>query len=197
MLVVVGTASVVAGVTHVIGHLYGYLVMWAVVLPVAALVAAGVVRWPDEWSARMARTIGVAAVRLGLVVMVAVVSVAAMVRVASIPPLSTASDPEVAQLVALVTPHLRPGESVAVNDGRAGTSPDNVLINIERFFGLIDVLDREGYKPKVEQVLAGRSGARLLRQRDGAAQHPAQPPGPQRSRRDSATSVGWATWPSS
>jgi hypothetical protein len=40
---------------------------------------------------------------------------------------------------------------VAVNDGRAGTSPDNVLINIERFFGLIDALDRQGYKPKVNK----------------------------------------------
>jgi hypothetical protein len=151
VLVVVGTAAVVAGVTQVIGHLYGYLVMWAVVLPVAALVAAGVVRWPDDWSARMAGTVGAAAVRLGLVVVVAVVSVAAMVRVATMPPLSEASDPEVAQLVALVIPHLRPGETVAVNDGRAGTSPDNVLINIERFFGLIDALDRQGYKPKVNK----------------------------------------------
>jgi hypothetical protein len=151
VLVVVGTAAVVVGTTHVIGHLYGYLVMWAVVLPVVALVAVGGVRWPGAWSERMARRVGAAAVRLGLVVVVAVVSVAAVTRVATMPPLSVASDPEVAQLVALVTPHLRRGEPVAVNDGRAGTSPDDVLINIERFFGLIDVLDRDGYEPKVNK----------------------------------------------
>jgi hypothetical protein len=149
VLTVVGCLAVVVGVTHLIGHLYGYLVVWAVVLPAAALIAAGVVRLPDHWSAWLLRVLGPAAIRVGLVAVVAIVSVAAMVRVATMPPLSRASDPQVARLAALIRPHLRPGEAASVNDGRAGTSSNDVLINIERFFGLINVLDREGYRPKV------------------------------------------------
>ncbi len=151
LLGLLGCVAVVAGVTHVIGHLYGYLVMWAVVLPVVALLAAGAVRLPDPWSAWLLGKVGPATVRLVLVALVVVASAAGVARVVTMPPVSSASDPQVAQLVALITPHLRRGEAVAVNDGRAGTSPDNVLVNIERFFGLINALDREGYQPKVNK----------------------------------------------
>jgi hypothetical protein len=151
VLVTLGCAAVIVGVTHLIGHIYGYLVMWAVVLPAAALVAVGALRWPDAWSAWLSRTISPVAIRLGLAVAVLAVSMAAVTRVLTMPPLSRASDPEVSRLAALVTPHLRPGEPVAVNDGRAGVSSDDVLINIERFFGQIDVLDREGFHPEVNK----------------------------------------------
>ncbi|MGB7050371.1 MAG: hypothetical protein WBG41_02255 [Acidimicrobiales bacterium] len=151
LLGLLGCVAVVVGVTHVIGHLYGYLVMWAVVLPVVALVAAGAVGLPRPWSAWLVEKVGPAIVRLVLVALVVVTCFASVARVVTMPPLSAASDPEVAQLVALITPHLRPGETVAVNDGRAGTSQDDVLINIERFLGLVNALDRDGYKPQVNK----------------------------------------------
>ena len=151
LLGLLGSVAVVVGVTHVIGHLYGYLVMWAVVLPVVALVAAGAVGLPRPWSAWVVQKVGPAIVRMVLVALVVVASFASVTRVVTMPPLSAASDPEVAQLVALITPHLRRGETVAVNDGRAGTSQDDVLINIERFLGLVNALDRDGYKPQVNK----------------------------------------------
>jgi hypothetical protein len=151
LLGLLGCVAVIVGVTHLIGHLYGYLVVWAVVLPVAALIAVGAVGLPRPWSAWLVEKIGPTVIRSVLVALVVVASIASVARVVTMPPLSAASDPEVAQLVALITPHLWPGEAVAVNDGRAGTSQDDVLINIERFFGLIDALDRHGYKPQVNK----------------------------------------------
>ena len=149
VLSIAGVVAVAIGVTHLVGHIYGYLVMWAVVLPAAALLAAGTVRLPDRWSRGLLRTVGPTALRGALVVLVAVASVATLTRVLSMPPLSRASDPEVAQLVSLVTPHLERGEAVSVNDAHAGRTKNGVLIDIERFFGLVNELDRQGYDPKV------------------------------------------------
>ena len=103
LLGVLGCIAVVVGVTHLIGHLYGYLVMWAVVLPVVALLAAGSVRLPEPWSAWLAGRVGPAVLRWVLVALVVVASVASVARVVTMPPLSSVSDPQVAQLAAPIT----------------------------------------------------------------------------------------------
>jgi hypothetical protein len=149
LLSALGCVAVVVGVTHLVGHIYGYLVMWAVVLSAAAVVAVGAVRLPRRWSDGVLRTLGPAAVRAALAVVVLAVSLATVSRVLAMPSLEHASDPEVGRLTALVASHLRTGQVFSVNDARAGTGKNGVLIDIERFFGLINQLDREGYRPKV------------------------------------------------
>jgi len=151
-LAALGCLAVAVGVSHLIGHIYGYLVVWAVVLPAAALISIGSVRFPGWASAGLSQHVGRARLRGALVGLVAVVSVASAVRVAAMPPLTRVSDPEVAQIAALVVPHLKPGETVSVDDVAAGHGKNDVLINIERFFGLVNVLDRDGYQPKVNKL---------------------------------------------
>jgi hypothetical protein len=148
VLVVVGSLAAVVGAVHVIGLLFGYLVVWAVVLPAAALVAIGLARLPPAWTRWLLVVVGRSAIRLGLILVVVLVSATAVARVVTMPSLSRASDPEVGRLAALVTPYLRPGQSVAIDDARAG-APSDLLFDLERYFGLANLLDREGYHPKV------------------------------------------------
>jgi hypothetical protein len=150
---VVGCVTTVVAVTHVVGFVFGYLVVWAAVLPVAACIGVGTVRLP----ARLSPGALVRPVRIGLCAVALAAGAAACVRVAAIPPLARAGDPQVGRLATLVTPHLDPGQQVAVGDGGAGTALTQ-LLDTERFIGLVNILDRDGYRPTVNHVWRAEFG---------------------------------------
>lgn len=153
-LTLVGYVSAVVAVTHVVGFVFGYLVIWAVVLPVAALIGIGTVRWTPP--ARMA-----VGLRVALCAVAVAAGVVACVRVAGIPPLSRAGDPNVARLAALVAPRIPPGGRVAVGDAGAGTA-DTRLLDTEEFIGLVNALDRAGYRPTVNAFWKAQFGPGYL-----------------------------------
>ena len=153
VLTLVGIVASVAAVTHVVGFIFGYLVVWAVVLPVATLIGAGTVRiaLPTSSSGPEAQVTGVR------VVLAAVVVIVTCTRVAAIPSLDHASDPHVGQLAALAVPRLAPGQRIAVGDAGAGTV-DTRLLDTEEFIGLVDLLDRSGYRPTVNDFWKAQFG---------------------------------------
>jgi len=146
LVTLVGCVATVVAVTHVVGVLYGYLVVWVSVLPVAVLIGVGTVRLP----ARVSREGTVRNLRIGLCGLAVVVAFVACFRVAEIPPLARAGDPSVGRIVELAAPHLDPGQQVAVGDGGAGTGLAG-LINFERFIGVVNLLDRDGYHPTIRK----------------------------------------------
>jgi hypothetical protein len=148
-LTLLGLVTSVVAVTHVVGFIFGYLVLWIVVLPVAALISIGMVPRRPAGVHAGPRPTGTG-LRATLCVVALVVGVVACVRVAAIPPLARAGDPAVGRLAALVVPHLAPGQRVAVGDAGAGTT-DTLLLDVERFVGLVDALDRAGYHPTVNK----------------------------------------------
>ncbi|MGA2838195.1 MAG: hypothetical protein ABSF84_16515 [Acidimicrobiales bacterium] len=143
-LTLVGCVAAVVAVLHVVGFVFGYLALWAVVLPVASLIGAGTVPVP-AWVGQGRTGSGL---RLAMCAVAVAVGVVTCVRVAAIPPLSRAGDPHVGQLVDLVTPRLPAGGLVAVGDAGAGTVRTE-LLDTEEFIGLVDQLDRDGYRPEV------------------------------------------------
>ncbi len=149
VLTLLGLVTSVVAVTHVVGFIFGYLVLWIVVLPVAALISIGMVPRRPAGVHAGPRPTGTG-LRVALCVVALAVGVVACVRVAAIPPLARAGDPEVGRLAALVVPHLAPGQRVAVGDAGAGTT-DTLLLDVERFVGLVDALDRAGYHPTVNK----------------------------------------------
>jgi hypothetical protein len=163
VLTLVGCVAAVVAVAHVVGFIFGYLVVWAVVLPVAALIGVGTLplpptRRPDgTHDDRTAPT----ALRVGLCVVALVVGVVACVRVTSIPPLARAGDPQVARLAELVSPRLVPGGDVAVGDAGAGTA-DTQLLDTERFIGLVNQLDRAGFRPRANAFWKAQFGPGYL-----------------------------------
>ena len=158
VLVLVGTAASVVAVTHVIGFIFGYLVIWVVVLPVAALIGLGMtgamlVRAPLARRSAGALT----AARACLCVLAVLAGVVLCVRIAAIPPLDRASDPDVGRLADLVAPHLTPGVRVAVGDAGAGTA-DTQLLDTEEFIGLVNLLERYDYRPTVNDFWKAQFG---------------------------------------
>jgi hypothetical protein len=156
VLTLVGIVASVAAVTHVVGFIFGYLVVWAVVLPVAALIGAGTVRiaLPTLSSGPRAAVTGV---RVALAVVAVAVIIVTCTRVAAIPSLDHAGDPRVGQLAALVVPRVAPGQRIAVGDAGAGTV-DTRLLDTEEFIGLVDLLDRSGYRPTVNDFWKAQFG---------------------------------------
>ncbi len=152
-LTLLGGAVAVVAVLHVVGFIFGYLVLWAVVLPVAALIGVGTLRLPVARSA--------AGLRIALCVAAVAVGSVACVRVAAIPPLARAGDPHVGELAALVTPRLGTGARVAVGDAGAGTA-DTQLLDTEEFIGLVNALDRAGYRPVVNAFWKAQFGPGYL-----------------------------------
>jgi len=148
-LTLLGCVAAVVAVTHVVGFIFGYLVIWAVVLPVAALIGVGTVRLPPGRPA--------AGLRVGLCVVAVAVGAVACARVVAIPPLARAGDPHVARLADLVAPHLPAGTRVAVGDAGAGTA-DTQLLDTEEFIGLVNALDRAGYRPTVSPFWKAQFG---------------------------------------
>ncbi len=146
--VMVGWVVSGIAVSRITGFVTGYLVLWAVVVPVAAAASLGTVPWASlarrlrrspvvrEGSARAVTSVAAAAVTL-------VAGTALTVQVLRLPPLSAASSPVVARLVAVVTPALRRDQAVYV-----GVDWDN-LVAVEEFIGLVDELDARGYHPRV------------------------------------------------
>jgi len=158
VLVLVGSTASVVAVTHVIGFIFGYLVIWVVVLPVAALIGLGMagavlVRAPLARRGVSALT----AARACLCVLAMLAGVVLCVRIAAIPPLDRASDPDVGRLANLVAPHLTPGVRVAVGDAGAGTA-DTQLLDTEEFIGLVNLLERYGYRPTVNDFWKAQFG---------------------------------------
>jgi len=153
-LTLVGYVAAVVAVTHVVGFVFGYLAVWAVVLPAAALVGVGTVPWIPP--ARIA-----AALRVVLCAAAVVAAAVACIRVADIPPLARAGDPDVARLAALVSPRIPPGGRVAVGDAGAGT-PDTRLLDTEEFIGLVNALDRAGFHPTVNAFWRAQFGPGYL-----------------------------------
>jgi hypothetical protein len=159
-LTVVGAVVVAVSVTRIPGFLSGYLVIWAVSLAATGLLAVGTLPVPAPGRSTVARA-GLAVVAVGL----AAVAVATVVTV---PPLSRVSDPQVAALVRLVVPHLRAGGTVTVTDADAG-APDDVLLDLERYIGLVNQLDARGYRPRVSPFWRAQFGPRLV---DGTVVRP-------------------------
>ncbi len=158
VLVLVGSTASVVAVTHVVGFIFGYLAMWVVVLPVAALIGLGMagavlVRAPLARRSAGALT----AARACLCVLAVLAGVVLCVRIAAIPPLDRASDPDVGRLATLVAPHLTPGVRVAVGDAGAGTA-DTQLLDTEEFIGLVNLLERSGYRPTVNDFWKAQFG---------------------------------------
>jgi len=152
-LTLVGWVAAVVAVTHVVGFVFGYLVVWAVVLPVAALIGLGTLPVPLGRAA--------SGLRVALCAVAVVAGVLACVRVAAIPPLARAGDSHVTRLAALVEPHLPPGTRVAVGDAGAGTT-DTQLLDTEEFIGLVNALDRAGYRPAVNTFWKAQFGPGYL-----------------------------------
>ena len=153
-LTLVGYVAGVVAVTHVVGFVFGYLAVWAVVLPVVALVGIGTVRWTPP--ARVA-----VGLRVALCAAAVVAAAVACARVADIPPLARAGDPDVARLAALVAPRIPPGGRVAVGDAGAGTA-DTRLLDTEEFIGLVNALDRAGFHPTVNPFWKAQFGPGYL-----------------------------------
>jgi hypothetical protein len=149
-LSLVGLVAMVVAVSHVVGVVYGYLVVWAVAVPVAALIGVGTVRLP-VWTARPG-------VRVGACLVAVLASVVLVVRVASLPALSTVSDPEVGALASVVARSVPEGGTVFVNDGGAGATPALRLLDVEQFVGLVNQLDQRGYHPRVNHLWRAEFG---------------------------------------
>jgi hypothetical protein len=168
LLGLAGSATLVWAVTHLEGHPYGYLVVWAVAVPVSSLIGAGMLRWP--LTATVTATAPGPApagqppftsrgwVRSAACAVAVAVSVVVCVRVVAIPGLDAVSDPQVGQLRALVVPSLTKGATVFVNDSGAGADDLSRLLDVERFVGLVNLLDEGGYHPKVNQVWRAELG---------------------------------------
>ena len=139
--------------SRIVGFIFGYLVVWAVVVPLAAVVAVLLLGVPASW--RSPRWLG--PLRCGLAALTVAGSLAFVAAVLSIPATSSVSDPQVGRLAALVAAHLEPGEVVAVGDAGAG-SASTKLLDVERFIGLVNELDRQGFSPKVNKVWRAQFG---------------------------------------
>jgi len=153
----IGCVATGAAVTRVTGLVFGYLLVWAVAFPVAALIGVGLLHPRDRL--RRARALRVALCAVSLVI-----CGLATARAAAIPPLSAVSDPQVGQLVALVTPAVGRSGAVLVSDDRAGAGGPNwiQLIDIERFVGLVNRLDHGGYRPVVNPFWKSEFGPGFL-----------------------------------
>jgi hypothetical protein len=159
-LTLLGCLAAVVAVAHVVGFVFGYLVIWAVVLPVAALVGMGTVPVAIP-SGAAGGALTVTRIRGVLCVLAVAAGVVACVCVGSIPPLSRAGDPRVTRLAELVAPRLVPGGRVAVGDAGAGTA-DTQLIDTEEFIGLVNQLDRDGLRPRVNAFWKAQFGPGYL-----------------------------------
>ncbi|MGO9029812.1 MAG: hypothetical protein ACLQOZ_14425 [Acidimicrobiales bacterium] len=158
-LSLVGGIATVAAASQVVGPIYGYLLVWGVAVPVAACIGTGMVRWPGPRLPDGRPLTSTAAARLALCGVAVAVSGALSVRLATLPPLDTVSDPTVGSLVSLVTPGLDRSGTVFVGDNGftdARCQPD--LIPTEQFIGLVDQLDQLGYHPRVNSFWKAQFG---------------------------------------
>jgi hypothetical protein len=156
-LSLVGFVAMVVAVSRVVGDVYGYLVVWAIAVPLAALIGAGMVQWSPLTAARRPFT-SLPQVRVAACLVAVVASVVLCVRVVAIPSLGSASDPQVGRLGSLALPSLGGKGPVFVNDGGAGTGLASRLLDVEKFVGLVNLLDQEGYQPKVNRFWSAQFG---------------------------------------
>jgi hypothetical protein len=156
-LSLMGLVAMVVAVSRVVGDVYGYLVVWAIAVPFAALIGAGLPRWSSLGEAHR-RFTSRPQVRVAACLVGAVASVVLCVRVVAIPSLTSASDPQIGRLGSLVLPSLGSKGPVFVNDGGAGTDPGSRLLDVEKFVGLVNLLDQEGYQPTVNRFWSTQFG---------------------------------------
>jgi len=178
----VGLAGSVVAVTRIVGPVDDYLVVWAFAIPTLALVAGGVAVLSDGGERRgtvhaslsrgmprssvvapepampPAQQHGGALARSVLVVVVVLTMVVLTIDMARVPPLSQASDRNVAALWRIVAPALH-GTRRAVHlgvEGGAGISP------VITFEGLFLELTAHGYRACVDPFWTIAIGKRYL-----------------------------------
>lgn len=153
----IGCVTTGAAVTRVTGPVFGYLVIWAVALPIAALIGLGMLHGPS----RLGRN---SRLRLAACVVGLVVCGITTARVTSIPPLAAVSDPEVGRLVDLVSPVVSRDGMIFVGDNGAGSGGlgGTRLLDVERFIGLVNRLDQDGYHPVVSPFWKAQFGPGYL-----------------------------------
>jgi hypothetical protein len=140
-----GGAVAVFAAFRVTGPLWGYLLVWGVAAPLLALIGLGVlVLAPADRPAALSTRGIMAALRAGVCALAVVVCVVLSIHTAATPPLSAASDPTVGATVGLITPKISPGRPAELVD-RLGAD----LLGTERFVGVVNLLDAQGYDPKV------------------------------------------------
>lgn len=144
ILGLLGTAVLLASFLRVVGFIYGYLSIWAVVVPLVGILSVAMLSTPSALRGEPARRIAIGLLLLGSVA----ASLGFALRAATTPPVTAASDPQVAAMAAMVASRLSPGELIEVDDAGAGTK-DTQLLDTERFIGLVNELDRRGYSPRV------------------------------------------------
>ena len=149
----VGVVGLTVSFSRIVGFIFGYLVIWAVVVPLAAVLSVLLLGVPERW--RSGRALGRG--RLTILGLAVVGSQGFALVALGTPPTSSASDPQVARLAAMVARHLHPGQEVAVGDAGAGSSTTQ-LIDVERFIGVVNELDRQGFRPRVNTVWRAQFG---------------------------------------
>ena len=149
----VGVLGLLESFSRIVGFIFGYLVVWAVVVPLAAGLSVLLLGVPARWRTGHALRRG----RLALLSLTVAGSLVFALVALGTPATSSASDPQVARLAAMVAAHLRPGQEVAVGDAGAGSSTTQ-LIDLERFIGLVNELDRQGYRPRVNHLWRAQFG---------------------------------------
>ena len=150
---VVGLCGLVLGASHIVGFAFGYLVIWACVLPVAAALSVLLLEAPAGLRSTQARRVG----RFVVVGLASLAGVMMLVGVLTLPPVSATADPQVAALTRVVVGSVPAGSVVEIEDAGAGSSATQ-LLDVERFFGLINQLDKAGYQPKVNSFWQSQLG---------------------------------------
>ncbi len=152
-----GSVVSVVAVTHVAGLVFGYLVLFEVAVPTLALLGAGLAALGPSRSLRHGRARGSSA-GAGVVLSTLAMALAGVLtyRMVALPPLARVSDPTVSSLTDLVTKAVPKGRSVFVGD--AGLP----LLRTEAFIGLVNQLDEDGRRPRVNSFWVAQFGPGFL-----------------------------------
>lgn len=153
----VALCGLLLGASHIVGFAFGYLVIWACVLPIAAALSMALLPLPILVRSTERRR-GARGVTSGLAVLA---GVAMLLGVMALPPVSASSDPQVAALTRLVEASVPRGAVVEIEDAGAGTATTQ-LLDVERFLGLVNQLDKAGYQPKVNAFWRPQLGPSFL-----------------------------------
>ena len=152
----IGLIALCVSLCRVVGDLNGYLFFWAVGLIPAGILGCGLVVAPVV---RERFSVFGRQMQIGLVAAIcAIASVGVVVHVLAAPAPASANDPQVEQLVTMVSKVVPRGATVEVHDDGAGIGTAK-LYNLWRFFGLIWWLDANGYHPVTNEMWKAQLGA--------------------------------------
>ena len=152
-----GMIALLLSFLNVIGFIFGYLALWGTVVPMIGFLSIAMLRTPSIVRRTRADLLAKSAIAVASITC----SVAFCIAATSLPPVSEASDPAVAKMAALVSPHLDRASLVEVNDAGAGTEATQ-LLDTERFIGLVNELDRRGYQTRVNSFWKAQFGESLV-----------------------------------